>query len=217
MEIWSHFSCCWTSRPVLKFCNLFVFTWSISFFRTLFLFWAAEMNFTRCLFTSWCCQHPERKLWWKRSLSPAEMRPSPRLLLSRSVFDSPSVGPVSDGDLHPSMMGDSAERPAESRRIDLRLETIQRNRWAEGAGGYLRTAARFKEQNFIKLCHSVFGSGRRGPEERGFTTDELLTGLQQQPPAPEYQSRRSSRRQHQDRSRGWGCRERVQSHAHAGA
>lgn len=47
--------------------------------------------------------------------------------------DRKSVRPVSDMNLHPSMTGDSGERPGEKRLIDLPAGTIQRNRRAERA------------------------------------------------------------------------------------
>ena len=138
------------------------------------------MNFTKCPFTSSSCQDGERKLWWKRSLflSVGLLRNeafTPFIAELRRFRaqgpDRKSVRPVSDVNLHPSMTGDSTERPGENRRIDRLVETIQRNRWAEGAERFsylpsippsLQTATCFKEQNFIKLCHSVFVSPHGG-------------------------------------------------------
>lgn len=125
--------------------------------------------------------------------------------------DRKSVRPVSDMNLHPSMTGDSTERPGENRRIDWFVETIQRNRWAEGPEGFsylpsippsLQTTTCFKEQNFIKLCHSVFvsrcGGGvvagmRAGAlKDQSFATEELLTRPRHQCWSPAYESSRLS-------------------------
>lgn len=120
----------------------------------------------------------EKTLMEKVSLSlcrPSERRGLHPVYCWAAAFssaepDRKSVRPVSDVNLHPSMTGDSVERPGENWRIDRLVQTIQRNRWAEGAGRFsylppfpptLKTATCFKEQNFIKLCHSVFVSQRR--------------------------------------------------------